>query len=101
MQKWYTHFPIIIDILNKTNVTITGGGGGGHIVGHAENKDGVLATSTLDFELAVHYGGPRYKLRIDPVGGIKMVCLQTLIAIRNAALALWGKHYPTTQHYLQ
>ena len=44
---------------------------GGHIVGHANDKEGVLATSALVFELVCHHGGPRYILRIDPVAGIK------------------------------
>ena len=51
----------------KEATRFTGGGGGGDIVGHAENKDGVLATSALVFELVCQYGCPRYILRIDLV----------------------------------
>ena len=43
---------------------------GGHIVGHASNKNCALATSALVFEIVCHYNGPRYILRIDPVAGI-------------------------------
>ena len=44
---------------------------GGHIVGHANDKEGVVATSALMFEHVCHHGGPRYILRVDPVAGVK------------------------------
>ena len=37
---------------------------GGHIVGHANDKEGELAKSALVYELICHHGGPRYILRI-------------------------------------
>ena len=43
---------------------------GGHIVGHANDKEGVLAKSALVFEI-VPSRRPRYILRIDPVAGLK------------------------------
>ena len=44
---------------------------GGHIVGHANDKERVLAKSALVFEIVCHHGGPRYILRIDPVAELK------------------------------
>ena len=39
---------------------------GGHIVGHANDKEGDLATSALVFELACHHRGPRCKVAKGP-----------------------------------
>ena len=44
---------------------------GGHIVGQASDKDGVIATSALVFEIVSHHGGPKYILRVNPVAAIK------------------------------
>ena len=43
---------------------------GGHMIGQASDKEGVLAKSALVFEILCHYGGPKYTLRIDPVAGL-------------------------------
>ena len=43
---------------------------GGHIVGHATNKqseDTIIATSALALVIVCHHGGPRYVFRVHPV----------------------------------
>ena len=52
---------------------------GGHIRGHAFDKNNVLATSALVFELICHHGGPRYILKIVPVAAIKAEQLKDLL----------------------
>ena len=39
---------------------------GGHILGYAQNNDGILASHAMVIEIACHYGGPQYVLRVIP-----------------------------------
>ena len=55
---------------------------GGHIVGHATNKPGVvdtIATSALVIEIICHHAGPRYVFRVHPVAKLNAEELQNML----------------------
>ena len=62
---------------------------GGHILGYPSNNQEILATHAMVVEVACHYGGPRYILRVMPCAklssdDLKEYIIELLQAVQGA-----------------
>ena len=78
-EKLKTEQRLVNVMFDEVKLTATLRFSGGHILGYAQNNDQLLATHAMVIEIACHYGGPRYILRVIPCAKLSAVQLKDFL----------------------